>query len=230
MLLPQSDPSLCRCLGNLDSTVRFVSYRVLVMRFDQLTREALSDEIIGELQGIKRNLQGKPWYLMKYIQGKPPLMKLQGNYKEFTRNLQGKLFCLMKYDKLFRKSHFRWFCRWWQKAQLGRGPFDQLLFWQEENSGNSGKRRSRRSFWQAAHREPPRMPPLMLMPPLYCCGYLHVFDRCHTIHIFYCQTTVSSNWSSYEHEESYFFIEDCDPRCMQLVQSDQHCIWSFWSP
>ena len=49
-----------RCLGNLDSTVRFVSYRVLVMRFDQLTREALSDEIIGELQGIKRNLQGKP--------------------------------------------------------------------------------------------------------------------------------------------------------------------------
>ena len=39
---------------------------------------------------------------------------------------------LMKYDKLFRKSHFRWFCRWWQKAQLGRGPFDQLLYWQEE--------------------------------------------------------------------------------------------------
>ena len=45
MLLPQSDPSLCRCLGNLDSTVRFVSNRVLVVRFDQFTREALSDDI-----------------------------------------------------------------------------------------------------------------------------------------------------------------------------------------
>ena len=29
---------------------------------------------------------------------------------------------------------------------------------------------------------------------------------------------------------SYFFIEDCDPRCMQLVQSDQHCNLSLLVP